>query len=117
MMPPGNGGCAKTSTPLSSGGSKQLAPVPPPVSSPVAMPSDALPSGGISSSSSSTSASEDATTAKTPSPQKADSATAAAAATQASGKTKKVRASVKQKILSHAVHETLLDCMARLHSL
>ncbi|PNF35540.1 hypothetical protein B7P43_G04105 [Cryptotermes secundus] len=85
VMPPGNTGCAKTSTPLNSGGSTLPAPVPPPV----AVPSDALPAGGTSSSSSS-SGSEDVTTEKTLSPQKADAATAAtAAATQASSKTKK----------------------------
>lgn len=108
-MPPGNAGCAKTSTPLNSGGSTLPAPVPPPM----AVPSDALPAGGTSSSSSS-SGSEDVTTEKTLSPQKADAATAAApAATQVSSKTKKVWTLMKQKtVLSHAVHGMLLNCMA-----
>lgn len=106
-MPPGNAGCAKTSTPLSSGGSTLPVPVPPPM----AVPSDAVPAGGTSSSSSSSSGSEDATTEKTLSPQKADAATAAT--TQASSKTKKVWTFMKQKtVLSHAMHEMLLDCMA-----
>ncbi|KAJ4434539.1 hypothetical protein ANN_23101 [Periplaneta americana] len=96
VMPPGNGGCAKTSTPLSSGGSKQAATIPPPSSSPVATASDAVPQGGGgggggSSSSSSSSGSEDATTEKTPSPQKGDAAVA-----QASNKTKKEGSSKKK---------------------
>jgi hypothetical protein len=81
------------------------------------MPSDTLPPGGTSSSSSSSSGSEDAATAKTPSPQKADSATATAAATQVSSKTKKVWTYMKQKTASHAMHEMLLDCMVQLRLL
>lgn len=99
MLPSGNGGCTKTSAPLSSGSSKQLAPVPPAASSPVAVPSNTLPPCGTSSSSSS-SGSEDATAEKSPSPQKTDAATAAAAATQVSGKTKKVWASMKWKTVA-----------------